>query len=53
MSDMTTNARHDQQGPDAPESAGERRLVLVADGNTGRGSRVVDECSTAGFPSRG
>ena len=24
-------------------------LIVVADGNTGRGQRVVDECTTAGY----
>lgn len=28
------------------------RLVLVADGNTGRGRRLVEECRTAGFDCR-
>jgi CheY-like chemotaxis protein len=28
------------------------RLILVADGNTGRGQRVVDECTTAGYPCK-
>ncbi len=27
----------------------DRRSVIVADGNTGRGSRIVDECSIAGL----
>jgi CheY-like chemotaxis protein len=49
---MTTNARQAGPDPDARESAAERRGVVVADGNTGRGSRVVDECSTAGFPCK-
>jgi CheY-like chemotaxis protein len=35
----------------APDS-GASRLILVADGNTGRGQRVVDECTTAGYPCK-
>jgi CheY-like chemotaxis protein len=31
-----------------PESS----LILVADGNTGRAQRVLDACTTAGFPCR-
>lgn len=30
----------------------ERPTVVVADGNTGRGNRIVDECSAAGFACR-
>jgi hypothetical protein len=36
----------------ASGEGGEARLVLVADGNTGRGQRLVDACRTAGHPSR-
>jgi hypothetical protein len=52
MSDATTNGSARMGTTMAHEAAAERRLVVVADGNTGRGARVVDECSTAGFPCK-
>jgi hypothetical protein len=36
----------------AAGSRAERRSVVVADGNTGRGSRIVNECSIAGLPCK-
>ena len=39
-----------RSGPEASEP--ERRIVVVADGNTGRGRRLVDACTTAGYPCR-
>ena len=39
--------------PGQPASGSDAsRLILVADGNTGRGQRVVDECTTAGYPCK-
>ena len=32
--------------------AGVSRLIVVADGNTGRGQRMVDACTTAGYPCK-
>ena len=46
---MAAQAKQIPKSPRPAEPAAERRLVLVADGNTGRGSRLLDECSTAGF----
>lgn len=48
---MTSTCEVDAASPAAGTTT-ERRSIVVADGNTGRGSRIVDECSIAGLPCK-
>ncbi len=49
---MMTGAMSNQRTGSKDSAVETNRLVVVADGNTGRGQRLIDTCTTAGYPCK-